>query len=217
MEPEKLTILASSKEKRYIRKIKTTPECLKKFLFTPTKSASLSLGMMLITSDCKAVLLKRTASFLYPLVKKNSLLLNDWIVDALYPSEISELASKTPFPKSAKGLSPIYIFPGGHSNKNEFAIHTLLRELKEETSINFYLNQLKFHQTYFFEVVILDLMIMRRFRNLVFPVKVDLTSREIARNFKETKHTRDPLFVDIFYCQDLVQALLTVQNIMLLK
>lgn len=259
-------IISSTKEKRYIRKVSTTPQLLKKYL-KEISSRGQSYNLMVITKDWKVVLLERTASFIYPFlikeppeadlsarigfnrpsgpltrsVERPSLFTtsNPFIPDGtgavdlkgfntslrlmelcelLYPTELQELGivTKTSF-RCDRGLDPIYIFPGGHSNKNERVIYTLLRELYEETSIRFSLRDLKFCQVCFFEVIIDDLTIQKIFKNVVFPVKVDLSSQEIALQFKETKHTRNPTFIDIFYCRTLSEALIHIQKIMLLK
>lgn len=106
--------------------------------------------------------------------------------------------------------------PSGRYSKRETVITTLLRELHEETRLNINLQDLRFNQSYIFNVVINDLMIKKSFNNLVFPVKLNMSSLDITREFKETKHVRNPTFIDIKDCRSLSEVFLLVQKIIIL-
>jgi len=141
--------------------------------------------------------------------------LGETFFDFLPPPQLSNLrvartytlgpgGPKINLPPSAEGYiegrvneRTVYIFPGGHSSLNETVILTLIRELQEETSINITIQDLKFNTSYFFNVLIYDCMVERSFNNYVFPVKVNMSSQDLSRRFKETRHTRNPSFVDI--------------------
>jgi 8-oxo-dGTP pyrophosphatase MutT (NUDIX family) len=121
-----------------------------------------------------------------------------------------------PPPKQEHFEEVVYIFPGGHSNKGEPVLLTLLREFQEETSLKINIKNLKFHQSCIFNVLIYDLMIRKQFNNYVFPVKINLSSKDISECFVPTKHTKNPTFVDVGNCETLFDIFMRVQNFMLL-
>lgn len=110
----------------------------------------------------------------------------------------------------------IYIFPGGHCAYNESIINALLRELQEETCIKLNMQDLLFHQSCIFNVLIYDFIIKKLFDNFVFPVKINMSSLDIIQNFKETQHTRNPIFINISDCKNLFEAFVQIQKFMLL-
>lgn len=110
----------------------------------------------------------------------------------------------------------IYIFPGGHCAYKESIINALLRELQEETCIKLNMQDLLFHQSCIFNVLIYDFIIKKPFDNFVFPVKINMSSLDIIQNFKETQHTRNPIFINISDCKNLFEAFVQIQKFMLL-
>ena len=59
-------------------------------------------------------------------------------------------------------------------------------------------------------------MIKKYFNNLVFPTKVNMSSQDITKKFKNTKHTINPTFINIDINRSLHENFLKVQNFMLL-
>jgi ADP-ribose pyrophosphatase YjhB (NUDIX family) len=222
-EPEEKMTIVGKYEKRYITKCKVNPTILNT-IFSSTCPANISFNMMMITNDHKVLLLERTESFHFPKVMKalkiNKINLN--LLALLYTSELEKLRllffDFIPPLNQSKKNKLIHIFPGGHCHFKiaESIFFTLMRELKEETSLNINIKDLRFNQSYIFNVLIYDLMIKRTFNNFVFPVKVNMTSDDILQKFKETKHTRNPTFVDIHGCKNLLDAFIQVQHAMLL-
>lgn len=191
------------------------------------KKRKISFNLMMITNDHKVLLLQRSQSFHFSKICKD-LKFNRFdfnLLRSLYNSELEQIremffdfmpsltsSSQWLFPSTP----PIYIFPGGHSDRNESILLTLLREFKEETSININFKNLRFNQNFIFKVLIHDLMIKETFDNIVFPVKVDMSSNDISRLFKETRHTKNPTFVDIREYESLFDIFIHVQNFMTL-
>jgi hypothetical protein len=220
-------IMAGCSERRYISKIKVNPSILRD-IFNSVSAKKISFNLMMITTDQKVFLLERSQSFHFPKVirdlKCNKI--NFDLIESLYTSELEKIRNLffsfiPPLPeleKTIKVKQPtiVHIFPGGHPSYNETVILTLLRELYEETSININFKDLRFNQSYMFKVSIYDWLIQRTFENFVFPVKVNMSSHEIVQKFQETKHTRNPTFIDICQCNSLFDAFVRVQDFMLL-
>ena len=208
-------IINGVREDRIISKIKIDPSVLKEIFngVKNVKTPKISFNIMLITTDHKVLLLQRSQSFHYPKVKTDLKTnhLNLKLLESLYSSEMKHLKLQEIEDKN----NLIHIFPGGHSLVNETIISTLLRELQEETCLGLKLSDLKFNQSWLFNVLIHDLMIDKYFNNYIFPVKVEVTSHFISKNFKETRHTKNPTFVNIENC-DLDEAFTKVQNFMIL-
>ena len=221
-------------EQRHIYKIKVNSIILKEIFnsiptltFLGLNKKNISFNLMMMTNDHKVLLLERTESFYYTKVVKDLKLnkINFNLLESLYTSEaekiINDFCNFIPSfdPKIEKNNKPpkfVRIFPGGHCNYNEKIILTLLREFKEETSININIKNLSFNQTCIFKVLIFDLMVKKTFNNFVFPVKINMSSVEILRNFKETKHVRNPTFIDISKSSSLFDTFVQVQKAMLL-
>jgi ADP-ribose pyrophosphatase YjhB (NUDIX family) len=209
-------------EIRYISKIRVDSAILKTIF--DYVCPRISFNLMMITNDHKIFLLQRSQSFHYPKVirdlKLNKINLN--LLKSLYTSEMETVRHLffdfLPPPKQEEHLKEdvVYIFPGGHSNRGEPVLLTLLREFQEETSLKVDIQNLKFHQSCIFNVLIYDLLIQKQFNNYVFPVKIDLSSKEISDRFVPTKHTKNPTFVDISGCETLSDIFVRVQNFMLL-
>ena len=183
-------------EQRFISKIPVTSQKLHNMLCSKGRRApelpkcKISFNLMLITSDEKILILERTQSFHYLKFRKSK---DEKLLPSLYPEEVRSLGIT---PNSCP-LKNIYIFPGGHSKVNETVLLTLLREFQEETSININANELKFNQTCFFNVNIYDFLIQKNFINLIFPTRINMSSCELAKKFKTTRHTRNPRFINM--------------------
>jgi hypothetical protein len=209
-------------ERRYIHKIKIDSTILREIFNMTNYERKYSFNLMMITSDHKVLLLQRTQSFHFPKVVKDlkSNKINFDLIDSLYTSELEKIGhlffNFMPAFEHKNRSKFVHIFPGGQSNYNEKVLLTLLREFEEETSINIDITKLKFNQSFIFKVFIFDKVIKRTFKNFVFPVKVDMSSRDIMQNFKETKHTRNPTFIDINTSNSLFDTFVRVQNFMLL-
>lgn len=189
-------------EQRSIHKIKIDSTILKKiFDKRPCDPIESSYNLMVITTDNKILLLQRTQSFHFPKVvedlKFNKININ--LLESLYTSELKKIKALLPPTFQCKNSSSkfIHIFPGGHSNHNEKVLLTLLREFKEETTINIDITKLRFNQSFIFKVTILDIRVQKTFKNFIFPTKIDMSSQDILKKFKETKHTRNPTFIDV--------------------
>lgn len=217
---EQNIIISGIYERRYIDKIKIDTNTLKKIFNSFNYEHSFNL--MMITRDHKVLLLQRTQSFHFPKVVNDLKLnkINFNLLDSLYTSELEKIKrlffNFMPTFNHKNRSNFVYIFPGGHSNYNEKVILTLLREFEEETSIKIDIAKLRFNQFFVFKVLIFDIIIKRTFKNFVFPVKVNMTSQDIIQKFKETKHTRNPTFVDINTCKSLLDAFVQVQKFMVL-
>ena len=221
----KRAIMTGTNERRYISKIKVNPSILRD-IFKSVSTKKISFNLMMITTDQKVFLLQRSQSFHFPKVIKDlkANKINFDLIESLYTSELEKIRNLffsfiPPLNDSfgPNGKQPIvHIFPGGHSSYNETVIFTLLRELYEETSININFKDLRFNQSYMFKVSIYDAMIQRTFENFIFPVKVNMSSHEILQKFQETKHTRNPTFIDINQNDSLFEAFIRVQYFMLL-
>ncbi|CCV02156.1 hypothetical protein IIV25_138R [Invertebrate iridovirus 25] len=234
-------IFTGHTEKRYISTIKVNSDILKNILntvvppmhiTTPSllwgeSKHKISFNLMIITTDNKVLLLERTQSFHFPKVVKDlkNCKINFRLLDTLYHSEIEKirklffdfLPPLTNFePKFRLKNSSVRIFPGGHSMRGESIVLTLLRELYEEIGYSFPIDELKFNQSCVFKVLIYDLIVKKTFNNFVFPVKVEVMSNCILQCFKETKHTRNPTFIDISKCTSLFDAFVKVQEYMLI-
>jgi hypothetical protein len=221
LEKIKKRIIVGRYEKRTIAKFKVNSSTLNRFF--GTECTNTSLNLMLITSDHTVLLLERTQSFHFPKVVKDLKFkrINYNLLKTLYTTELEKIKtminSNHSFDKNIFfGLKaptpPIYIFPGGHSHNNESIIFTLMREFREETAIDINLKELKFNQSYFFSLEIEDLLVNKDFKNLIFPVKVNITSVELLKRFKKTKHTNNPTFVNIDECKNTYEALIKVQK-----
>jgi ADP-ribose pyrophosphatase YjhB (NUDIX family) len=194
-------------------------------LLGPCLTKTWSFSVMMITSDSKVLLLERTNSFYYDMVKKleqphgqiqsKAVVIDCKLLDGLYQSELDSLSSNVG--ERRRGCRPIFIMPGGHARRNETVIEALLREINEETSIAFTLQDLRFCHSYVFELIIHDCVLKKTFNNLVFPVKIGLSSADITRMFKSTVHTDNPTFVDIVQPKGLVQMFIETQSFMLIK
>ena len=217
--------LRGSFEIRYISKLKVNSTILKKFLSKKVNQyLKVSFSLMMITTDLKVVLLQRTTSFYFSKVIKDLKLnkINLLMLESLYTTELKKIKKlffdfmdddSITFGKDEK---KVYIFPGGHSNKTETILATLLRELREELGMEINPERLRFNQSCVFNVLIHDMMVHEYFNNFIFPVKVDLTSTDIKLQFKDTKHTSNLTFIDVSTCTSLVDAFLKVQRFMLL-
>jgi hypothetical protein len=223
---KKTTVITGSSEVRYISKIKLTPALLKEF-FSYQNEAYLttSFNIMLITTDSKVLLMQRNQSFHFPKVmeglRQNNI--NPNLFDSLYKREVDQISkiffSFLPSNNTLKSTIQnkiVHIFPGGHSLKKETIIETLLREFREETNIILNVDDLKFEQTCIFNVIIYDSLIKKYFNNFIFPAKVNMSSQEVSKNFKETNHTKNPTFININGYNTLYEAFLHVQNFILL-
>jgi hypothetical protein len=182
-----------------------------------------SFNLMIITTDMKVLLLERTQSFHFPKVirdlKSNRISMN--ILTSLYISELEKIRQLffdflPPHINYGVTEKIIRVFPGGHSMCNEPISKTLIRELQEETSMNINIQDLRFNKSCIFNVLIYDCIIKKYFDNFIFPVKINMSSQDIQLQFKETRHTRNPTFVDIRHCKTLFDAFLQVQNFMIL-
>lgn len=213
-------MLTGNCEKRFIYKLKINDNILKTILNTTPNNKS-SLNLMIITTDRKVLLLQRTQSFYFSKVIKDfkNYNFNFALLEYLYTSEMEKIRRlffefMPPINYITKKF--IHIFPGGHSKYNESVISALLRELKEETTINLKRSNLRFNQKIIFKVLIFDLVLKKTFKNFIFPVKVDMTSCDMIKNFKQTKHTQNPTLIDIGTCFSLYDAFIKVQKFMLL-
>jgi hypothetical protein len=208
-------------ETRFIRRVVIDRD----ILHCTLGSKTISLNLMVITTDRKVLLLQRSQSFHCKLVHRN-LSVNDIrvgllqkILQSLYPSELYEV-HKTffnfldPPPISIGESRNIHIFPGGHSMRGEMAITTLLREFREETSIHIKPENLRFNKSYVFNVLIYDKIIEQWFDNLVFPALINMSSEEIMQKFKTTKHTRCPTFLNTDL--NTIASFVNIQRFMLL-
>lgn len=111
---------------------------------------------------------------------------------------------------------PVHIFPGGHVNKNECIMFALIREFKEETSTTFPYTCFKFNTKCFFRLMIYDKIINKFFLNLIFPTRVNFTSHDFMKLYKETKYTKNPKFLDVLYYSDIFEMFKKTQEFMLL-
>lgn len=223
---KKTVVITGVSEVRYISKIKLNPKVLQEFLnYQNTEYLTTSFNIMLITSDNKVLLMQRSQSFHFPKVMEDLYYnnVNTKLLNSLYQSEIEHLGQVffeyLPKPKTDltfESRKIVHIFPGGHSLKNETIIKTLLRELYEETSIEINVKDLKFKETLIFNVLIYDSLIKKSFNNFVFPVKINMSSQEVSNKFKETIHTKNPIFINIKEYNNLYDAFLQVQNFILL-
>jgi ADP-ribose pyrophosphatase YjhB (NUDIX family) len=223
---KKTTVLTGSSEVRYVSKIKLTPTLLKEFFNYQNEAyLSTSFNTMLITTDNKVLLMQRNQSFHFSKVMEglHQNNVNSNLFDTLYKTEVDYISkiffSFLPTDSTLKSTITnkiIHIFPGGHSFKKETIIETLLREFHEETNINLSVDNLKFEQTYIFNVIIYDSLIKKHFNNFIFPAKVNMSSQEVSKNFKETNHTKNPTFININGYNTLYEAFLHVQNFILL-
>lgn len=226
---EKNIFMDGVTEKRSISKIKVNPSIIKA-VFNSVGRSKISFNLMMMTTDQQVLLLERTQSYHFPKVVRDlkSNIVNFNLLRSLYTSELEKIkytffnfVSSLPlieasFPlKERFNTKAIHIFPGGHSSRQETIIWTLLRELREETCLNISVKDLKFNQSCIFSVLIHDLTIQKSFNNFVFPVKVNMNSQDIIQNFKETKHTRNPTFINIKGLS-LFEAFVVVQKFMLL-
>lgn len=210
-------------EIRHITKCKVDSTILKA-IFSSKCPTKISFNLMMMTSDHKVLLLERTQSFHFSRclksVKMNTVNLS--LFTSLYSSELEKIRLLffdyiPPLTSSNSSEKIIKIFPGGHFHKLDKSIFfTLIRELKEETSLNIDSKNLWFNQSCIFNVLIFDLLVRRTFNNFVFPVKVNMTSDDILQNFKETKHTRNPTFVDICDSKNLFDVFKKIQSRLLL-
>jgi ADP-ribose pyrophosphatase YjhB (NUDIX family) len=204
-----IEILDGTFETRFIRRLAIDNHKLQDILKKPTSNApterSMSLNLMVITTDEKILLLQRSQSFHYKLVHRN-LAVNDiriGLLESLYPSELCEVYKKffnflnLPPEFRFGGSRNIHIFPGGHSTRSETVITTLLREFHEETSIRIKHENLRFNKSCVFKVTIYDKIVSRWFDNLVFPALINMSSVDIMNQFKTTKHTRCPTFLNV--------------------
>jgi hypothetical protein len=184
-------------EERRIFKVEVDPNILRKIFYTIPSFGSFNL--MVMTTDRKVLLLQRTQSFHFPKVIKDlkSNKINSDLLKSLYTSELNKIKTLVKIPDVVETSKLIFMFPGGQSKSDEIILLTLLREFEEETSININLKELKFNQSTIFKVSIFDFLIKKKFNNLVFPVKINMTSRVLAQKFKETKHVKNPIFFDI--------------------
>ncbi|ABF82110.1 hypothetical protein MIV080R [Invertebrate iridescent virus 3] len=189
----------------------------------------LSFNLMVITTDRKVFLLERTESFHYPRVVERIKRGQECtkLVETLYQAErdaVRRLTAEADIvPLAAVKQDDdrpesIYIFPGGHCNGNEPVLSTLLREFREETTIPLKTTELRFHATKVYGIWIHDFAVGKTFKNFVFPVKINLSSAAIRDRFRETRHTRNPTFVDIgkSHRQSLLDLVIKVQKIMIL-
>jgi ADP-ribose pyrophosphatase YjhB (NUDIX family) len=203
-----IEILDGTFETRFIRRLSIDNHKLQDILHKPTSAPterSMSLNLMVITTDEKILLLQRSQSFHYKLVHRN-LAVNDiriGLLESLYPSELCEVYKKffnflnLPPEFRFGGSRNIHIFPGGHSTRSETVITTLLREFQEETSIRIKHENLRFNKSCVFKVTIYDKIVSRWFDNLVFPALINMSSVDIMNQFKTTKHTRCPTFLNV--------------------
>lgn len=182
-----------------------------------------SFNLMIITTDSKVLLLERTQSFHFPRVVRDLRFnrINMDILTSLYTSEIEKIRQMffdflPPLINYGVAGKVVRIFPGGHSIRNEPIRKTLMRELKEETALNVNAQDLCFDQARLFHVLIYDCIIQRYFNNFIFPAKINMNSKDIHMQFKETKHTRNPTFVDISRSKTLFDAFMQVQRLMIL-
>lgn len=225
-------IFTGHTEKRYISTIKVNSDTLKNILNTAPpllrgeSKHKISFNLMMMTTDNKVLLLERTQSFHFSKVIKDlkNCKINFRLLDTLYHSEIEKirklffdfLPPLTNFSNFEPKNSFVRIFPGGHSMRGESIVLTLLRELYEEIGYSFPIDELKFNQSCVFKVLIYDLIVKKTFNNFVFPVKVGVVSDCILQRFKETKHTQNPIFIDISKCTSLFDAFVKVQEYMLI-
>ncbi|CCV01806.1 hypothetical protein IIV22_129R [Invertebrate iridescent virus 22] len=220
---QKLTkIFYGKNENRYIAKVDIGENVLKKVLNTTTCSKKISFNLMLMTTDHKVLLLERTQSFHFSKVVKDLKIgsINFGMLESLYPMEMEKIRKIffdfIPPHNISPQKSSVFLFPGGHSKAKETIALTLYRELYEETGYTINFQNLRFNQSCLFKVLIYDLLVKKTFNNFVFPVKVDISSSEITNKFKNTKHTRNPTFIDIKMCTSLFDAFIKVQEYMLL-
>jgi ADP-ribose pyrophosphatase YjhB (NUDIX family) len=215
-------LILGNEEKRHVSKIKVNPMIIQT-IFNNIGNSQISFNLMIMTTDDKVLLLERTQSHHFTKVihdlKLNVINFKLW--KSLYTSELENIFQMffgfMPPRKIYSSFinNTVHIFPGGHPNKRETIISTLLRELREETCMNIPVKDLKFNQSSIFNVSIYDLIIRKSFTNFVFPVKINMSSKDILQNFKETKHTRNPTFVDITG-HTLFDAFILVQKFMVL-
>jgi hypothetical protein len=218
---DKKIVIHGTNEKRQIVKVAVNPGILNS-LFDSVCTCTTSFNLMITTTDTKVLLLERSQSFHFPKVVKDIKLnkININTLRSLYTSELERIRELffdflPPFNRVVDEKI-VHVFPGGHSNRNEPISKTLLRELQEETSMNINIQDLCFNESCIFHVLIYDCIIKRYFNNFIFPVKIKMNSENIRLQFKETKHTRNPKFVDISQCKTLFDAFILVQRSMIL-
>ena len=225
-----VVVIKGVNESRRVVKMNVNSGTLRTIFNSVSNSVSrrgTSFSVMIITTDTKVLLLERSHSFHFRKVirdlKLNSININ--VLTSLYTSELETirrlffefLPPAPPYPSGRTGTQKtVHIFPGGHPMRNETINRTLLRELQEETSINFNIQDLWFNKSCIFNVLIYDCIIKKYFNNFVFPAKVNMSSKDIHSRFKESRHTRNPLFLDISRCKTLLDAFLQVQRFMVL-
>lgn len=222
MNQKSTKIFYGKNENRYITQFTINENTLKNILNTTTiTSKKISFNLMLMTTDHKVLLLERTQSFHFPKVIKDLKIgsINFGMIESLYPVEMEKIR-KIFFdfipPQKVQKTSTVFLFPGGHLKSKETIALTLFRELYEETGYAIDFKNIRFNQSCLFKVLIHDLLIKKTFNNFIFPVKVDISSNEIINKFKNTKHTRNPTFIDIQKCNSLFDAFIKVQEYMLL-
>ena len=213
-------------EIRYISMYQVNSTILKSiFNSSELFSGKPSFSLMMITADHKVLLLQRDQSFHFNKVVKDLKInkINLTLIGSLYTSELEKLRQLFFDFIDAKDLKtqnnhkkPIHIFPGGQSSQNESVLLTLLRELREETTLNININDLYFNQSYIFNVLIYDLVVKKYFNNFIFPVKVNITSQDIIKKINGNKYVQNPIFIDIGQCSSLFTAFLQVQKFMLM-
>lgn len=200
-------------ETRYLSEFMVQPTILNKIL--NQSYSKISFNLMVITTDHKVLLLQRTQSFHFPKVIKdlkfNKIDFN--LLSSLYTSELEKIKKMVPVDRKLwSDARLVRIFPGGHSFKNEPIITTLTRELQEETCLNINRKDLRFNQAFIFNVLIYDTVVKKYFNNFIFPIKVNITSQDIQKNFQETKHVTNPTFIDISTTRNLFKSFIKVQQ-----
>jgi ADP-ribose pyrophosphatase YjhB (NUDIX family) len=217
----KKIVIHGTNEKRQIVKMEVNPDILNS-LFDSVCTCTTSFNLMITTTDTKVLLLERSQSFHFPKVVKDLKLnkININTLRSLYTSELERIRQLffdflPPFNRNVDEKI-VHVFPGGHSNRNEPISKTLLRELQEETSMNINIQDLCFNESCIFHVLIYDCIINRYFKNFIFPVKINMNSENMHLQFKETKHTRNPKFIDVSQCKTLFEAFMLVQRLMIL-
>jgi 8-oxo-dGTP pyrophosphatase MutT (NUDIX family) len=170
--------------------------------------------MQILTSQIEQRIIKKIKSNVSMKLNKTSCDVSISYNVMLITSDHKILLLERSIPFYPQIIQPIYIFPGGHANCGESILDAILRELWEEMSIHM---TLRFCQSYYFKVSIYDFIVKRHFNNLIFPAKINLTSCEIFKLFKPTKHMSNIVFIDIFYIQGLYESFQMVQKFMILK
>jgi hypothetical protein len=203
-------------EKRHVSEIKINSTIISDIFNSVDKSTwKFSFSLMMITQDLKVLLLQRANSFHYFKVMSDLKFngsLNLRLAQTLYSSELDALrvqfvdqvaryADELP-----RDNSMVNVLPGGMSSPDEPVYYTLAREFLEETSMKLELSKIKFNRRRIFKVAIYDFTVKKHFDNLVFPVKIDMTSQNLVKYVRDTKETRNPFFVDIDYVDEDVES-----------